>query len=309
MNKKIGLLFAGQGSQYINMGLDFYNNYPYVQDLFKEANQILAYTLEDIIFKENEKINQTKYTQAAIVVVSCAIYEVFKKEFNLKVSSMAGFSLGEYSALYASGVYNFSELVYLIKYRAKFMDESAIKNPGKMAAIIGIDYKDLQRLCDEVGGVYIANYNTFEQLVVGGYSEKVNKLCELAVNNGAKRAVELNVSGAFHTPLMAEACDKMRTILTTVNPKQPNCDIINNYNAKKLEDINNLNEYLTKQISSPVLFLDTIQLMIDDGIDSFIEIGPGKVLSGFLRRIDRSKQVFNIAMVDDLENIKKLEGI
>lgn len=309
MNKKIGLLFAGQGSQYINMGLDFYQNYSFVRELFYEANQILGYSLEEIIFKENNNINQTQYTQPAVLVTSCIIYEVLKREVDIDIAMIAGFSLGEYSALYASGVFNFKEIVSLIKYRSQFMAEEADKNPGKMAAIIGLKKEELDILCQEIPGVYIANYNTSEQLVVGGKADQIQLLMEAALQKKAKRAIMLNVSGGFHTPLMNEASKKMNEILLKYTPKKPLYDLITNWNAKVLLDVNELKDLMSKQISSPVLFEDTINLMISEGVEEFIEIGPGKVLSGFVRRIDSSKKVLSVEKIDDLKNIITMEGI
>lgn len=300
-SKKIGLLFAGQGAQYIGMGRDFYDNYDYVRAMYKEASAILGYDLTKLVFEENENINQTKYTQPAILITSLCIYEVLKREYNLSPIVTAGFSLGEYSALNACGVFDFSQIVYLIKHRALYMEEDAKKSKGGMAAIIGMERDTLESLCNQLELVKIANYNCPNQLVVSGLYDSVIELVERAKQNGARRAVMLNVSGGFHTQLMEDASKRMYDLVKGQPFNQPNFDIIMNCNYQPL-DINHLPELMKAQISSSVYFEDSIRLMMDTySVDLFVEIGPGNVLSGFVKKINQEAKIIAINKVADLD--------
>jgi [acyl-carrier-protein] S-malonyltransferase len=302
-NVKIALLFAGQGSQYPGMGKDFYDKYDYVRTMYEEASKVLGYDLTKICFEQNDALNQTKYTQPAILVNSLATYEVLKREFGIRPSMTAGFSLGEYSALNACGVFDYHTILNLIKRRAEFMEEAALTTKGGMAAIIGMSREDLSALCREVGHVSIANYNCPGQLVVSGVYDRLTALCEQAKAKGAKRAIMLNVSGGFHTELMHEAAQKLYQHVMLTKHHAPQFDIIMNCNASTLE-IEKLPELMKKQIESSVYFEDTIRKMIEAEVGLFIEVGPGSVLSGFVRKIDPSKKVINIDKLADLEGLK-----
>jgi [acyl-carrier-protein] S-malonyltransferase len=306
--KKIAILFAGQGSQYIKMGQDFYNEFDYIKDIYKKANSILGYNIEDICFKENDLINQTIYTQPCILITSLAIYTALIKELDIKPNIVCGFSLGEYSALYASKVFDFETILKLIKSRAEYMQDATLKTKGKMAAIIGMQQEKLDSLCKEQSNenefVQIANYNCPGQYVVGGTSKAVESLCETALKNGARRAITLNVSGAFHTPLMSCAADKMYAIIKNTKYSQPEVPIVMNCNAQYLK-FENIPELMKKQIESSVYFEDSIRLMINDGVETFIEIGPGSVLTGLVKKIDSSKNLISINTLDDLKSLKE----
>lgn len=300
-NEKIALVFAGQGSQYIGMGKDFFDRYQEVRNMYQEASEILGYDLAKLCFTENDLVNQTIYTQPAVLVTSCAIYEILKKELPFKVNVMSGFSLGEYSALYAAGVYDFKTIVAIVKKRAEYMNHASEKTKGSMAAILGMERDTLKKLCDEIGDVYIANYNSPVQIVVGGKENLVNQLCNHVKTVYNKRAILLNVSGGFHTPLMNSAALKMRDHLKNINYQQPMVDVIMNYNAQPLA-VNYLVDSLTKQIESSVLFEDSIKLIIKEyHIDTFIEIGPGRVLSGLIKKIDPTKKIISIDNWNDIE--------
>lgn len=308
MKKKIAFLFAGQGAQYIGMGEDFYREFSYVKNLYDLASQQLGYDITKICFENNALINQTKYAQPAILITSLAILKVIKNEFQINPDVVAGFSLGEYSALFEAKVFDIKTIINLVKHRAYYMEEASIKNPGAMAAIIGLNRFTLESLCMDTKDVYIANYNCPDQIVVAGLTESVKLLCEKAKIKGARRTIMLNVSGAFHTPIMHDAADKMYNLIMQTDYLKPKCDIYMNYQAQKL-DIKQLPIIVKKQIESPVYFEDIIKKFILLGVDLFIEIGPGTVLSGFVRKIDPTKTVISINKVSDLKLIGGQNGI
>ncbi|HHU56320.1 MAG TPA: ACP S-malonyltransferase [Acholeplasmataceae bacterium] len=304
---KKALVFAGQGAQYIGMGKDFYEKFDYVKSMYDEASKILGFDVPSICFEDNDQLSQTKYTQPCILVTSIAIYEVLKREIGLNPICVAGFSLGEYSALYASGIFSFQNIITLIKYRAMYMDECANQTKGKMAAVIGLDQITLESICNEVGEVQIANYNSPTQLVISGNSESVDKVMQ-KIKGIAKRVIPLNVSGAFHTPLMEKAANKIYELVNKMPYNNPTFPIIANYTGKTL-DINNLPEIMKKQITSSVQWIKTVEYMIDSfHIDEFVEIGPGKVLSGLIKKIAPNKKTISINNVEDLQSLRRNEN-
>lgn len=304
---KVAVLFAGQGAQYIGMGKSFYDNFSYSKTIYNEAEKILGYDIKEICFQENEKINQTKYTQPAILVTSLAIYHALINEVDIVFDTFLGFSLGEYSALYASGVFSFHDIVYLISKRAMYMEECSIKNPGKMCAVIGIDKRKLLDICDDVskeyGLVKIANYNSPTQFVIAGLEEAVNKASLEAELQGARKVVKLNVSGGFHTELMSEAAHKIYEEVKRITINKPQKKVIMNATADYL-NIENLPELMKKQIESSVYFTDSIKKLIDDGVTTFIEIGPGIILSSLVKKIAKTKKVISINDITDIERVK-----
>lgn len=303
---KIAVLFAGQGAQYQGMGRSFYELED-VRPFYETANEILGYELEDLIFTENSLLNQTQYTQPAILVTSIGIYETLKKVTNLKPQVVAGFSLGEYTALYASGVFNFEQIVNLVKRRAEAMEVCAKNVTGKMCAILGLDRHTLQKICsivtEEIGLVAIANYNCPGQLVIGGMIDAVDEASQRALNAGAKRVVPLNVSGGFHTGLMENAAWDIYRYVQTIPHNTPEVPIIMNATSDYL-DIKDLQKVMKLQIESSVYFEDSINRIRQDGVTKFIEIGPGNVLSGFVKKILRDAEVVSINTLEDLEKVK-----
>jgi [acyl-carrier-protein] S-malonyltransferase len=304
---QVAILFAGQGSQTINMGKEFYDHYDVVKTMVKNASDVLGYDLAQVLYSENDLIHQTLYTQPCILVTSLAIYEIVKLHLETNPVAMAGFSLGEYSALCASGVFDYNTIINLIKLRANWMHEATLEAKGGMGAILGMERESLEALCqklsDETSLVQIANYNCPGQLVISGHLDQVKACCEQAKLNGARRAVMLQVSGGFHTPLMESASEKMGKEVLKTPYHKPIVDVYMNVNAKPL-NIETLPLLMKQQISSPVLFEDSIRAMIRAGVETFIEIGPGTVLSGLVKKIDSTKKVISINQVEDLKQLK-----
>ena len=302
---KLALVFAGQGSQYQGMGLDYIENSPLFKEKELTASKILGFNIKDVLQSDDGKLNETKYAQPLILFSSILGYETFKT-LNVEPDAVLGFSLGEYSALYASNIFTFENIMKIISKRSLFMQECAIQNPGKMAAILGLTKEvvdDVCKVASRDGVVISANYNSPIQVVISGENNALYKAMELAKEMGAKRVVELNVSGAFHSPLMHHAAEELYQYLNSIDYQEPKYPIYMNTTAKPLES-KNLYQEMKKQIESPVYFEQSIKNMIEDGITHFIEIGPGKVLSGLIKKIDINCEVTNLDKFADLDNLK-----
>ncbi|HHZ11858.1 MAG TPA: ACP S-malonyltransferase [Acholeplasmataceae bacterium] len=300
--KKIALLFVGQGSQYPGMGMDIYEKYGFVREMFQEAGSILGYDLAELCFLENERLNQTIYTQPAITVLNCALFEILRAE-GIKFHAALGFSLGEYSALYAAGVFNFPTAIDLIKQRALYMHRVAEKTGGAMTAIIGLDLEAVKAVC-AASGTAIANFNSPIQYVIAGEEERVKAAEEEARRLGARRVVRLNVSGAFHHPLMREAAENLKPHLQAASKNPPAFPVVMNFTASPLE-IEEIEELLEKQIYSPVRFEESVRRLVEMGSDGFIEVGPGRVLSGLVKRIAPEVETYNFEKLSDLIALKE----
>jgi [acyl-carrier-protein] S-malonyltransferase len=303
---KLGLVFSGQGSQYQGMAIDLIESNPEFYGLINQANEILGYDILKILRGENQELSQTLYVQPAILMHSILAFSAFKK-LNVRPSGVLGFSLGEYSALYASDVFCLIDIIGLIKKRAELMQEATIKYPGKMAAILNADLniiKEAIHLASKNGVVDIANYNSPVQHVISGESACVDFVIQYLKEQGVKRVIELSVSGAFHSKLMRESGDLLYQYLKKLEVKPPTYPIYLNSTAKPLVFEELFNE-MKKQIQSSVYFEQSIINMKNDGFTHFIEIGPGKVLTGLIKKIDPLLEVFNLEKQSDL-NI--LEG-
>ena len=299
---KIAFLFSGQGSQYVGMGQSFYESSETARRLMDEANTLLPFDLKEICFEDSkELINQTTYTQPAIFVVSQMALALLK-EAGIKADVVAGFSLGEYSALCAAHVFNFTEGVSLVAKRGELMGTAS--NNGKMAALLGLDLQKAQAVCDEAsskGIVELANLNCPGQIVIGGEAQAVTYSCDIAKNHGAKRALVLPVSGPFHTSLLKETAQTFGQLLESKELKEPQTPIVLNVLGDYYQTDLNLKELMVQQMATSVKWEASIRQMIANGVDTFIEIGPGKTLSGFVKKIDRSVKILNVEDMDSLQ--------
>ena len=297
-------LFAGQGAQYLGMGRELYDQYELVRLTFDEASQVLGYDVRALIDQDEEKLNQTRYTQPAILTTSVAIYRLLADK-GIEPDMVAGLSLGEYSALVAAGALDFKTAVALVAKRGSFMEEAAPAGSGKMVAVLNAEVSLIEAVCQEasaIGVVSPANYNTPSQIVIGGEVAAVDKAVELLKDAGVKRLIPLNVSGPFHTALLKPASERLAEVLETVEFSDFVRPLVGNTEATVMEK-ERVRELLTRQVMEPVRFYDSISKMQEAGVTEFIEIGPGKVLSGFIKKIDRSADV---RQVEDVESLNAL---
>ncbi len=303
-DKMVGYLFAGQGSQYIGMGKGLYEAFPEAKNIFDKADKVLGFSLSKLCFEgPQEELTKTLNCQPAILTASIAAWEVFKS--NEKIDNVnsycAGLSLGEYSALVAAEVLSFEDAVYLVRCRGKFMEEEAAKKPGKMASIIGMSLEDTKKLCFDTG-VEVANINSPGQIVISGDVKKIEEAAKIAAERGAKRAIILEVSGAFHSSFMKEASVKLAKELENVKINMPKINFISNVTAKPAGSVQEIKDNLIKQVYSSVLWEDSMNLILSKGVSNFFEFGPGKVLKGLMRRISDKAQVAVIEKNEDLLN-------
>ncbi|QXT27066.1 ACP S-malonyltransferase [Streptococcus suis] len=298
---KIAFLFAGQGSQTVGMARDLYENYPIVRETFDQASQILGYDIRDLIDNQEDKLHQTRYTQPAILTTSVAIFRLLEEE-GIQPDMVAGLSLGEYSALVASGALTFEDAIALIVKRGEYMETAAPAGTGKMVAVLNTDVNLIEEICSTVtsGIVSPANYNTPAQIVIGGEVTAVDEAVEALKAAGVKRMIPLNVSGPFHTALLRPASEQLAQALEQVEFADFQVELVGNTEAKvmKKEDIKSL---LTRQVMEPVRFYESIATMQEAGVTNFIEIGPGKVLSGFVKKIDKTAHVIAIEDIEGLQ--------
>ncbi|MFW7433380.1 ACP S-malonyltransferase [Vagococcus carniphilus] len=303
---KIGFVFSGQGAQYLGMGKEFYENSDTFKNRIDQASDILGVDLAHIMFEEEEKLNLTEYTQPIILAMSVAISEMVKSKLAIKPSVCAGLSLGEYTALVESGSLSFEKAVALVNKRGKLMQEAVPAGVGAMTAVMGAERDVVEKACLEaskVSGVYPANYNMPGQIVIGGFKEGVEEATKLLKEAGVKRLIPLKVSGPFHTPLLEEASIKLNLLLKEVSFEEMSIPVITNVTGKEIFSQADIIDTLTKQVMSPVYFEDCIKTMIDSGVELIIEIGPGKTLSSFIKKIDKSMTTKH---VEDTKTMEKL---
>jgi len=297
----VGFLFAGQGSQYVGMGKDFYESFPEAAKIFDRAEELLGIELKKFCFNgPEEALKSTNISQPAIVTASIAAFEVFKSKSNLVPSFSAGLSLGEYSALIASGAITFDDGIRLISKRGQLMEEASKKHPGKMAAVLELPVEKLRGICLK-SGAEIANLNCPGQTVITGKAEAVIQAMGLCNQAGAKRVIPLEVSGGFHSSLMSEAALELKLVLDNIQISEPKFPVISNYTAQPQHQAGQIRENLVNQIRGSVRWEDSMRYILSEGVTKFYEFGPGKVLKGLMRRIDSSAQVINIEKKSDIE--------
>jgi len=282
-------IYPGQGSQYCGMGKDLYDYSDNAKKLFKTANKILGFKITEIMFGQDiNELKKTKVTQPAIFIHSV----ILSKVLNLKPQLVAGHSLGEFSALVASKTLNFEDGLILVSKRANAMEEACAQNPGTMAAIIGLNNEIIENVCNEVKGIITtANYNCPGQVVVSGQKKSVEKACELLKINGAKRVIMLPVGGAFHSPLMNSAKNTLTEEIEKINFNTPICPIYQNFSNNPETNPVKIKFNIIEQITSPVKWSQCIEKMIKNGTNKFIEVGPGKVLQGLVKKINPSVEI------------------
>jgi len=300
--KKIAFVFPGQGAQYTGMGKDFYEQISVCKEVFEKASEVTGIDIASLCFEENSDLNVTEYTQIAMLAVEAAILKAVE-ERGIASEVNAGLSLGEYGALIASRVLSLEDAFKVIRQRGKFMQE-AVPTGGAMAAIIGMEGEKIAQICDETEGIVsVANYNCPGQIVITGEAEAVAKAGETLKISGARRVLLLNVSGPFHSAMLKDAGRKLADALKNVEIHPIETPYISNVTAEYVTETEQVADLLTSQISAPVKWQQSVEKMIENGINIFIEIGPGKTLTGFLKKINRSIQSFNIEKVEDLDTV------
>ena len=283
-------IFPGQGSQFSGMGLDLYKNSALAQKLFEKANDILGFNITDIMFGGSvENLKETKVTQPAIFLHSVILAKTLGDRF--KPDMVAGHSLGEFSALVANGTLNFEDGLKLVLQRALAMQKACELQPSTMAAVLGLDDDIVEKICDITEGIVVAaNYNCPKQLVISGEVEAINKACESLKEEGARRTLVLPVGGAFHSPLMKSAREELSAAIENTAFSKPNCPIYQNVTAKAVIDESVIKANLISQLTAPVRWTQSVQQMITDGASLFTEVGPGKVLQGLVKKINRASK-------------------
>lgn len=283
-------IFPGQGAQFSGMGLDLYENAPLAQELFEKANGILGFSITDIMFEGSaEDLKETKVTQPSIFLHSVILAKTLEDRF--KPDMVAGHSLGEFSALVAAGALTFEDGLRLVSQRALAMQKACEIQPSTMAAVLGLDDDVVEKICATTEGIVVAaNYNCPGQLVISGEIDAINKACDTLKEAGARRALVLPVGGAFHSPLMEPAREELAAAIENTLFSKPNCRIYQNVTASAVIDENEIKANLISQLTAPVRWTQTIQQMIADGATLFTEVGPGKVLQGLVKKIDRETQ-------------------
>lgn len=280
-------IFPGQGAQFSGMGLDLFEKYPKAQDLFLKANDILGFQITDIMFDGSaEDLKETKVTQPAIFLHSVIMSQVMGDRF--KPDMVAGHSLGEFSALVANGALNFEDGLKLVSQRALAMQKACEAQQSTMAAVLGLDDKIVEEVCAQTEGIVVAaNYNCPGQLVISGDVGAIERACETMKERGAKRALVLPVGGAFHSPLMEPAREELAAAIEATTFSKPSCPIYQNVMATAVTDSSEIQKNLIAQLTAPVKWTQSMQQMIADGATNFVEVGPGKVLQGLMRKINR----------------------
>ncbi len=299
---KTAWIFPGQGAQKCGMGKDFYEQSQTARDIFDEASQILGIDMKKLCFEENERLDQTEYTQAALVTTCLAMAEALKS--SLPVPDVtAGLSLGEYCAITEAGGMRIRDAVTTVRKRGIFMQNAVPDGKGAMSAVVGLSGEQIESAIEGIGDVFIANYNCPGQIVITGYQEGVEQASQRLLEAGAKRVLPLKVSGPFHSPMMREAGEKLEQVMREIEWTPLRIPYVTNVTAEPVEEITRTKELLREQVASSVRWQQSMERMIADGVTTFIEIGPGRTLAGFLRKISRDVKVINIAEWKDQQKL------
>jgi len=303
---KVAFIFPGQGSQSVGMGKDFFDNFKAAREVFERADDALGFRLSEMCFSGTEEdLALTANTQPAILTASVAAFRAMEAEGVTLPDFAAGHSLGEYSALVAAGVLNFADASRTVRNRGTYMQEAVPVGVGAMAAILGLDAEAVATGCDEAAQGQVcspANINSPSQVVIAGNTEAVDRACEILRSKGAKRAIRLNVSAPFHCSLMMQAQERLSADLVKLQYGSYQFQVVHNVDAEPRFDSNVVLDALTRQVSSPVLWMQSVKNLISHGVDTFVEVGPGKVLTGLVRQIDRDVKTFNVSDTQSLRN-------
>ena len=299
---KIAFMFPGQGAQKAGMGKDFYEQSETARKVIDKATELLDIDMKALCFEENDKLNQTEYTQAALVTVCMAMEHVLR-ERGLKADVTAGLSLGEYCAIASAGGMSTEDAITTVRKRGILMQNAVPGGKGTMAAVLGMKGEDIEKVVDPIDGVTIANYNCPGQIVITGWKESVEKASEELKAAGAKRVMPLNVSGPFHSPMLEEAGRELGQVLAGVQLSELEIPYVTNVTAEYVTDISETKALLATQVASSVRWQQSVENMIADGVDTFVEIGPGRTLAGFMRKISRDVKVYNVGTWEDVDKV------
>ena len=299
---KIAFIYPGQGAQKPGMGKDFYENSELAKAVYDKASELLQIDMKALCFEENEKLDLTEYTQAALVTTCLAMTKVVE-ERGLKPDVTAGLSLGEYCAISVAGGMKEEDAISLVRKRGILMQNTVPAGKGAIAAILGMDASVIEEGIKDLEGVTVANYNCPGQIVITGETKAVEKAAEILKEAGAKRAVLLNVSGPFHSPMLKQAGEELAKEMEKVEMEPLQIPYVTNVTAEYVTDIRETKKLLAEQVAASVRWQESVERMIAEGVDTFVEIGPGKTLAGFLRKIDRSVKVYNIGTWEDVDKV------
>lgn len=300
---RIAFIFPGQGAQTAGMGRDFYEQTETGKKVYDRASELLGFSMPQLCFEKNDRLDITEYTQAAMVTTSIAMMKVLTERTDIRPDVAAGLSLGEYCALTAAGGMSWENAITTVRQRGILMQEAVPAGIGSMAAVLALDGKVIEEVLADIEGVDIANYNCPGQIVISGKKEAVELAGTRLKEAGAKRIVPLNVSGPFHSKMLWEAGEKLGKVLESVPVTTPVVPYVANVTAEYVTDAAKVKSLLTRQVSSSVRWQQSIETMLADGVDTFVEIGPGKTLSGFMRKITRDVTVLNIEKLEDIEKL------
>ena len=301
---KTAFIFPGQGAQVCGMGRDFYENTETGRRIFDRASELLGFSMPELCFEPNDRLDITEYTQAAMVTTSVAMLKVME-EIGVKADVTAGLSLGEYCALVAAGVMTEDDAILTVRRRGILMQEAVPAGIGGMSAVLGMNADQINAVVDPIENVQVANYNCPGQIVISGKLEAVELAAEKLKEAGARRVIPLNVSGPFHSYLLNEAGVKLGEYLKQVSVKDPVIPYVANVTAQYVTEASEVKTLLEKQVSSSVRWQQSVETMLADGVDRFVEIGPGKTLAGFIKKINRNVTIVNIEKLEDLEKVKE----